>query len=139
VAVERKGARIVADWEPIRRQSPPDVEGVVGRDRLAVSIVLNRVPEEKWVRYFEMTFARRQDEPGEFPLPQVSGSVIRIQPLDNELESWVKNIDDVIEQANRYYESSVLPDLRATEERQVEADRERERRIEEARRRAKNL
>lgn len=74
-----------------------------------------------------------------FPLPEVRGSAIRIAPKDHDLETWVKSVDEVIEQANQYYRTDVLPRLHDAEKRQADAEAERKRRVEEGARRAKDL
>jgi hypothetical protein len=130
---------LTEEWTPIRREGAPEVQGVASSDRLDVRIPLNDHPENEWSRYLISVFESRQSDQGEFPLPDVVGQAIRITPRDSDLESWVKNVDEVIEQTNQYYEGTVLAQRRAADERQDRAEEERDRRIEEARRRVKDL
>jgi hypothetical protein len=73
------------------------------------------------------------------PAPSIEGVSIRIVPLDNELEGWMKGIDATIEEANSFYERVVLPEVQRKEEAARQAEDERQRRVEEARRRAEEL
>lgn len=135
----------MAEWEPIKRAGAPDVRGVhpQRRDRLDVVISLSASPPAEWERLFDGHWAERAQrrhfrEMG-VPMPSIEGSSIRFAPQDKELEGWVEGIDASIEEVNGAYERTVLPRIRQLENADRRAQEENERRVEEARRRAKEL
>jgi hypothetical protein len=135
----------MAAWEPIKRAGHPDVKGVHPRhpNRLDVIVPLSARPPVEWERYFVGSYTDNPRRPffreSGIPAPSIEGVSIRIVPLDNELEGWMKGIDASIEEANSFYERVVLPEVQRKEEAARQAEDERQRRVEEARRRAEEL
>jgi hypothetical protein len=121
-------------WASIRRAAAPEVRGLSAEshDRLHVRLRLNIRPSADWVSVFEglptteHAMAVRQDE-------------IYLNPPDSELALYVREADRRIEAANRRYESSVLPAMRASQERQRLDVEESARRIGDARLEAASL
>lgn len=135
----------MVDWQPIRRSGKPEVLGVHPQyaNRLDVVVPLSARPPEEWERYLVRSYTDNPHMPwfreGVTPAPRVEGVCIRIAPLDDELESWIKGVDGRIEEANEFYERVALPELRAREEAERKAEHELQQRVDEARRRAEEL
>jgi hypothetical protein len=131
-------------WEPIRRISPPAIEGIDERNprRLQVNIILSAPPPPEWARHFTSWYHQPnvdmpEDEP--WAWPHIEGVLIRFGPQDGDLERWVQSIDKGISEANSYYERDVLPKKEAEQKAREDAEDEQARRLEEARRRARRL
>jgi hypothetical protein len=136
----------MADWKPIKRAGKAEVLDIHPQDpgRLDVVIPLSADPPDEWARHLVGAFAedigiRVWYREGLAILPEVQGDSIRIAPIDSELESWIEGIDSRIEEANKFYEEKVLPQIRATEAASNQAFEARRRRLEEARRKAEQL
>jgi hypothetical protein len=121
-------------WASIRRAAAPEVRGLSAEshDRLHVRLRLNIRPSADWVGVFEglprteHAMTVRQDE-------------IYLNPPDSELAVYVREADERIEAANRRYETSILPAMRASQERQRIEVEDSARRIGDARLQAADL
>jgi len=140
----REGRRFLLGWEPITRVGHPDPHGPHGRNprRLDVSIALSAVPPPEWARYVVGWYRQAhvnmpEEEPWAYP--RVEGNEIRFAPLDDDLEGWVRGIDERITEANEFYVSTIAPQKAAEAEKRQAAEEETRRRMKEARRKAENL
>jgi hypothetical protein len=130
------------DWTRIEREGAPEVRGIHPRhpDRLDVVISLSGSPPGEWIRFL---IASYQESPWkdimDFPLPDVQADSILIAPKDEDLKGWVEGLDKRIEEANEFYEKQVLPQVQAKEKRKEAAEEGARRRVEEAKRQAKEL
>ena len=71
--------------------------------------------------------------------PSLVGSAVKITPPDDQLEEYVRHVDQRIAAANAYYEGEILPAI-TSEQAARQAEREDARtRIENAERRLDNL
>ena len=93
-------------WLPITRDHP-DVVGIDPGDdsRLEVQITLSTVPPVEWAERFTST--------GAGDAPQLKGKTATIRPADAELADRVADVDTRIAEANRYFETEVLPEVDA--------------------------
>lgn len=128
------------NWQRISRAGKPDVRGVLDERRLVVHVPLSAPPPAAWRNYFLDTYQEvRRRHDGEWPLPELREQEVVIFPLDSELESWIKALDERIEKANDHFEKNVLPRDRQREAVQEEQRRRQEKRLEDARRVADQL
>jgi hypothetical protein len=125
------------EWEPVKR-GKVNVRGFVqessGLEALDVRITLSALPPAQWVDFFM--------EPETVDLEidaRINGATVVVQPADDMLEAYVAEVDRRITDSNARYENEFLPELqRREDQRQAQVD-ERERRLEDARRRAAAL
>lgn len=69
----------------------------------------------------------------------INGATVVIQPADDMLEAYVAEVDRRITDSNVRYENEILPELQRREDQKQAQVNERERRLEDARRRAEAL
>jgi hypothetical protein len=124
-------------WEPVKRGKVNVrgfAPGLLGQEALDVRISLSVPPPAQWAVFFS--------EPGTVDLEidaRINGATVVVQPTDEMLEAYVAEVDRRIADSNVRYENEILPELqRSEDQRQAEVD-ERERRLEDARRRAEAL
>lgn len=130
----------MSGWQPIRRSGSPDVTGLRDGFRLEVEVPLFERPPAEWIRFFVGSYEEQQRRVHQdHPLPRVEGNLILIAPLDKELQAGISGIDKRIEEANSYYQSTVLPQVEAKERADQEAAEVTARRLEIARRQAQDL
>jgi len=106
-------------WLPITRDHP-DVLGIDPDDdsRLEVQITLSTVPPVEWAERFTTAGG---DTDG--PAPTLKGKTATIRPVDAQLADEVADVDRRIAEANRYFETEVLPEVDASlAEQQKEED-----------------
>jgi excinuclease UvrABC helicase subunit UvrB len=104
---------------------------------LDVRVVLNASPPPEWKNFFDNPSAlgiRVAMHP-----PELVDREVKIRPPDEQLEAFVEHIDARIEEANRRYDAEVVPSLRKELARQKQETEVGEARVDEARRRAKDL
>ena len=70
---------------------------------------------------------------------QINGATVVVQPADDMLEAYVAEVDRRITDSNARYENEILPELQRREDQRQSQVNERERRLEDARRRAEAL
>ena len=124
------------NWNRITRGEPK----VLGVNRkhsglLNVAIPLSESPPREWASYFERPVGisiRLSMHP-----PKLHGASVSITPPDEELEAYIKHVDERIEAANASFETQILPRLQAQEERQRKAESDEEQRLRAARERLK--
>src|SRR5437773_11900874 len=126
----------MTDWQPIKRGSP-EVEGVSGRATglLRVHIPLDRDPPREWEQSF-LHPAGINISLSMHP-PKISGDEIIITPPDSELEEYVRHVDERIRVANEFYSREVVPRMKRHQEAADARRADEERRLREARDRAK--
>ena len=100
------------DWTPISRVGHPDVKSLTANGRAEVHVQLSAVPPREWAEHFVGLYTgflvRSPDD--DWPLPEVRGVNVVIWPLRGELESWISTMAGRIDQANDYYQHTVLPE-----------------------------
>jgi len=128
----------MADWQPIE-VTRVEVPGLnpMSEHYLDVVLHLSAAPPPGWAQRFGS---------GGVSVPmnlraawRLEGSSIRFPAEDSDLEAWVAKTKECVALANEEYETQVLPDVLAREKADRERQAERDRRVEEARRRAENL
>jgi hypothetical protein len=126
------------EWQPITRDKP-EVHGVNAQypGLLDVSIRLSSYPDDAWSQFFLSPSG--VGLPLSMHPPKLSGKAIFIRPPDNEVEAYVRHVDERLDAANRYYENTVLPRLRAQREAERRASDEKQERLDAARRRIEEL
>lgn len=130
---------MAADWIPIKRQGHPDVKGEASPRRLLVHVHLSNEPPPEWKDHFTYLYLEVRDPDDEWPLPEFAGTNIVIRPLDDELPSWIEQIDARIKKANDYYENSVILGQEQANDVAREIEEKRRERLEAARRAADGL
>lgn len=126
-------------WTRIIRSGRPRVRGVNAKysGLLDVDIDLTPTPPAEWTRAFERPIGvgiSLSMHP-----PTLSGATVHIRPPDNELEAYVKHIDERIAAANDYFEREVLPALDRAEAQERQRREDEQKRIDDAKRRADNV
>jgi hypothetical protein len=122
------------NWVPITRKSPR-VVGVNPKyaSLLDVEIDVSDTPPDEWAQAFI--------QPSGVPIsmsmhpPQLEGSTITLMPPDDQVEAYVAHVDVRIAHANERYERVGLP----AREREQAAEVQEQKRLDDARRRAKKL
>ncbi|MHB8382051.1 MAG: hypothetical protein ACYDC3_06890 [Candidatus Binataceae bacterium] len=128
----------MADWTPITRRElqvigdHPDYPGL-----LQVVISLSEEPPEKWQEFF-MNPTGVGISMSMHP-PEISGGEIGISPPDNELERYVRHVDERIDAANQRYSREVLPQITLQEQRDEMSRRDDEECLAKARASVKKL
>jgi hypothetical protein len=124
-------------WEPVKR-GKVNVRGLAqessGIEALDVRITLSAPPPAQWVVFFS--------EPETVDLEidaHINGATVVVQPADDMLEAYVAEVDRRITDSNARYENEILPELQRREDQKQAQVNERERRLEDARRRAEAL
>lgn len=125
-------------WQPVTR-GRPEVQGAHPEypGLLRVRIPLEGSVTEEWSYYFLRPVGvgiSLSMHP-----PELCGRTIRIRPPDDELECYVRHVDERIGAANERYESEVLPRLQEAVERRKEVERQTARRLRAAREVASEL
>jgi hypothetical protein len=107
---------------------------------IAVEWKLNHIPEPDWIKYF-ISGPGRKSGSGDFisRAPQVSGSRIRFEVHEQDLENATRWIPDAIESANTMFETYVISRRRREEADRQEKEAAKERRIAEAQERLDRL
>lgn len=124
-------------WEPVKR-GKVNVRGLAqessGIEALDVRITLSAPPPSQWVVFF------LEPETADLEIDaHINGATVVVQPADDMLEAYVAEVDRRITDSNARYENEILPELqRRKDEKQAQVN-ERERRLEDARRRAEAL
>ncbi len=103
-------AMSTSPWLPITRDHP-EVVGIDPSDdsRLEVHVTLSTVPPVEWAERF--TKPADTDEVGD--APTIKGKTVTIRPPDAELAEYVADVDRRTAEANRYFETEVLPEVDA--------------------------
>ena len=124
-------------WEPVKR-GKVNVRGLAqessGVEALDVRITLSGPPPAQWVVFFS--------EPETVDLEidaQINGATVVVQPADDMLEAYVAEVDRRITDSNVRYENEILPELQRRDDQKQAQVNKRERRLEDARRRAEAL
>ena len=68
--------------------------------------------------------------------PRLLGSTVRVRPPDDEIEAYVKHVDDLVQSCNENYAKEQLPQIEARDEAKQNATQAAEDRLAEAQRRA---
>ena len=125
-------------WEPIERVDVK-VKGVDPDDTsfLVVEVTLSATPPGEWPHRFENPVG--VEVPTSMRPPKVERSVVRFRVADDQLEEYVRTLDQRIAAANAYYEDDVLPARRAAEQRKLDEASMRDQRIADAQRRVDAL
>lgn len=127
-SVAQCSAMPTSPWLPITRDHP-DVVGVDPDDdsRLEVHITLSTVPPVEWVE----RFTNPADADAATSAPTVKGKTVTIRPPDAELADHVGDVDARIAEANRYFETEVLPEVDAAlaEQRKQDAEQVQDRTV----------
>lgn len=126
------------DWKPITR-GKPQVKGVNSEysGLLDVAIPLEGDIDINWAEFFENPVGVSISL--SMHPPKLSGRTVYIRPPDEEVEAYVKHVDERIAAANARFQTEVLPKIQQKEERDRADREERERRIEGVRRRLEDL
>lgn len=126
------------DWKPITR-GKPEVKGVNSEysGLLDVAIPLEGDIDINWSQFFENPVG--VPIPLSMHPPKLTGRTVYIRPSDEEVEAYVKHVDERIAAANARFQTEVLPKIQQMEQRDRADREERQRRIEDARRRLENL
>ena len=128
-------------WEPITRVGHPEIKDLSSDGRVLVEIQLSGSPPTAWVSSFIAQYTshlvRSPDD--DWPLPDVRGDKILIQPLENDLATWIRLVDERMALTNVSYETTDLPAQQQREAaKREEVDKHRER-LERLRREAQQL
>lgn len=126
------------EWKPIQR-SKQRVLGVHPQYRglLEVEVELSQRPPAEWGEAFlhpegvEVSVSMHR--------PRLSGSIIYITPPDDQVEEYVRHVDERISAANATYEQRILPRARIAEDAENRSRDEERRRLEEAKKRLQGL
>jgi hypothetical protein len=125
------------EWEPVKRGKVNVrgfAQGSSRQEALDVRITLSAPPPAEWAVFFS--------EPGTVDLvidARINGATVVVQPPDDMLEAYVAEVDRRITDSNVRYENEILPELKRREDRRQAEVNERQRRLEDARRRAEAL
>ncbi len=125
-------------WTPISR-GKPQAKGSDPEYRrlLRIEVELSQVPPDGWEAEFnnpEGLSVSMSMHP-----PRLRGRTVYLTPQDDQLEEYVKALDDRVAAANKGYERRILPRLQAAEQARRQADEEETRRREDAQRRLDKL
>ena len=107
------------------------------RRLLRIEVELSQTPPPGWAEEFQNPVGL--GIPMSMHPPRISGRNVYLSPPDDQVEEYVKHLDERIAAANKGYEQRVLPKVRAAEEARRQADEEEKRRREEAQRRLDKL
>jgi PIN domain-containing protein len=129
----------MAEWEPILR-TKQEVKGIdpTYSGLVVIEITLSPEPPREWMALWSPYPPNSTFSIAHAP-PQVRGSQITLRIPENEVKAAVEALDTQISAANNWYQSQVLPRLKAQEEQGRKERDEEMRRLEAARRQLDEL
>jgi type III secretory pathway component EscV len=129
------------EWQPIAvvgDAEPDEPDSRSGRTPLKFR--LSSVPPQEWsaflLRVFGEQLRKRHGAEMGVPMPQVHRDAITVwsQHSPEQIAGWIRGVQAKVEEANAYYQRVVLPELEQAETATQDADKERKRKVDEARR-----
>lgn len=125
-------------WKPITRKKPmidgvdPEAHGL-----LNVLIPLDCDPPDEWRCFFENPVGVTISL--DIHPPRIKGDEIWIRPPDEDMERYIRYVDERIKSANNFYEKEVLPRIIQQQQAEESAKIKHEKRLRDAEKRLANL